>query len=322
MLAGYVTSKSTRLATVTRPKGEIHLNNQVDLNNTANDFESLVRRYLRNQDRQSGPACFAVSGPIYDNSSPGRYLPWPIDGQEIADRLPFSQVRLVNEHIAAAQGLFELKPDRFYTLNEGNPIPNANKGLVTINNSLDETMIVYDGERYSTFVTESPHAGFAPGNQLETELWQYLYAEHSRVEVGDIVSRRGLNRIFRFVSDSGHLELPNWFQEGSVRTGKIVELALAGENETAEETLDIFIDCLASEAADLALRGMTLGGIYLSGSIVSEIVTVLDKGFFMERFTRRGEMEERLLDIPVHVVLEQRTPLIGAACIALGLQPQ
>lgn len=174
MLAGYVTSKSTHLAVVTRPKGEIRFHDQAHLPNTADDFESLLRRYLRNQDQPCGPACFAVKGPVSDNSSLGQYLPWPINGHEIADRLPFTQVRLVNEHIATAQGLFELKPDRFYTLNEGKSVSNGNRGLMTIDDSLGETMIVYDGERYSTYVTEAPHTGFAPANEPETKLWQRL----------------------------------------------------------------------------------------------------------------------------------------------------
>jgi len=64
---------------------------------------------------------------------------------------------------------------------------------------------------------------------------------------------------------------------------------------------------------------MTSGGIYLAGNISNELTTALDKGFFMERFAHRGEVENLLKNIPVKVVMESQTTLLGAAGFVLGI---
>ena len=96
-------------------------------------------------------------------------------------------------------------------------------------------------------------------------------------------------------------------------------MALSGKDETAVRALDIFVDCYASECANLALKGMTLGGIYIGGLIAPGIATVLDKGRFMRRFVKRGKMETLLSQIPVGVIIEERTPLLGAAAVGMTL---
>jgi glucokinase len=99
----------------------------------------------------------------------------------------------------------------------------------------------------------------------------------------------------------------------------ILERALSGKDEIAQRTVDIFIDCYASEAANLALKGMTLGGVYIGGRIAPRIITALDKGRFMERFVKRGKMESMLAKMPVGIIIEDKTALIGAAGMVLNM---
>ena len=67
------------------------------------------------------------------------------------------------------------------------------------------------------------------------------------------------------------------------------------------------------------LNGMTLGGIYVGGAIAPRIITALDKGRFMERFIKRGKMETMLARIPVGIIIEEKTALLGAASIVMGM---
>ncbi len=103
----------------------------------------------------------------------------------------------------------------------------------------------------------------------------------------------------------------------STRPGTLIEKALSGKDADATQTLDIFVDCYASEAANLALKGMTLGGIFIGGLIGPQIITLLDQGRFMERFIKRGKMESLLARMPVSIVIEEKTALIGAGTVAL-----
>ena len=133
------------------------------------------------------------------------------------------------------------------------------------------------------------------------------------------VSFQGLERICSFLIESnGKLEV-DWLTAATDRPSTIIEKALAGSDAIASAAMDLFIDCYASEAANLALKSMTLGGLFVGGAIAPRIVTLLEKGRFMERFVKRGKMERLLTNVPVGIIIEERTALLGAAKVALTL---
>ncbi|MBU1652833.1 glucokinase, partial [bacterium] len=70
---------------------------------------------------------------------------------------------------------------------------------------------------------------------------------------------------------------------------------------------------------NLALKGMTLGGIYIGGLLAPQIITAFDQGKFMRRFIKKGKMESLLAEMQVGVIIEPNTALIGAAVMATRL---
>jgi hypothetical protein len=80
---------------------------------------------------------------------------------------------------------------------------------------------------------------------------------------------------------------------------------------------DMFVSILASEAANLALKILATGGVYLAVDIPMRILKVLLTPRFMESFKRKGRLSELMERIPIHVVIA-RVALIGAA--ARGLE--
>ena len=320
ILAGYVTGESVHLTRVKRRHGELHLlQRQSFTNRDFSDLESILRLYLKSGQDQPLFACFGVAGPVIGGRVSATNIPWHISAAEITEQFSLKRVKLINDLVAAAHGLSELGPDKFYTINEGTRLLEGNIGLIAAGTGLGEAIIYTDGKTHFPYASEGGHAGFAPGNQLETELWEYLYSRAGEVEVENIVSLGGLEAISRFLADTQGSEPIPQPEDGNGHAHRILELALSGENETAVKTLDIFIDCYASEAANLALKGMTLGGIYLGGLVAPQIMTALDKGRFMERFVKGGKMESLLTRIPVRLIIEDKTALLGAAAVALRL---
>jgi glucokinase len=64
---------------------------------------------------------------------------------------------------------------------------------------------------------------------------------------------------------------------------------------------------------------MTTGGVYLGGGIVPRILPLLEEMEFMKSFTNKGRFQELLSGIPVHVILNDKAALLGAALCALEL---
>jgi len=320
ILAGFISGSSVELARVTERKDGIRLVSHTVYNaREFSNFESILRLYLKRSRAEFTVACLGVAGPVIDETVSPTNLPWRLTSEDIKREFGFRKIRLINDVVATAHGLSQLSPEKFYTINRGTKDAKGNVGLIAAGTGLGEAMIMADTGRILPFPSEGGHCDFAPGNQLETELWQYLYSELGRVEVEDIVSFRGLENIFGFLVDMHGCRRGAWLDKAEDRAAMIIEMALSGKDETAVRALDIFVDCHASETANLALKGMTLGGIYIGGHIAPGILTVLDKGRFMRRFVKRGKMETLLSQIPVGVIIEERTPLLGAAAVGMSL---
>ncbi len=321
LLVGYIGASRVDLARVSRRAGEIRLVGFQSFQ--ARDFknlDSILEIYLRKAKKEFGSVCLGVAGPVIKNQVTTTNLQWRISRTSIQKKFAFGEVKLINDVVATAHGLSLLDQDKFFTINNGTPEKNGNIGLMASGSGLGQALIYSDGQAVYPYASEGGHSDFAPGNQLETELWEYLYSELAHVEVEDIVSLIGLERIYRFLVDTQSGVRSDWFETAADRPSAIIEKALSGADETASRTLDVFIDCYASEASNLALKGMTLGGIYISGLIAPRIITALDKGRFLQRFVKKGKMEGMLKKMPVAVIIEERTALLGAASVALSMQ--
>ena len=82
------------------------------------------------------------------------------------------------------------------------------------------------------------------------------------------------------------------------------------------ETLDLFTRFLAIESAQFALKTKATGGIYIGGGIVPKILRMINREVFYENFVQSGRMNPLLQHIPVKVILNEKTPLLGAAYYA------
>lgn len=319
LLTGYIGGTTVDLARVREHGERLELREYVRYHSRDfRDFSSILELYLKKHHHAYTAACFGVAGPVIQNEVTTTNLPWHIAGSHLEKKFSIPQVKLINDIVATAHGLPRLQSDRFFTINGGIKSKSGNLGLIAAGAGLGQALIYSENSHIHPYASEGGHADFAPGNQLELELWEYLYAELGHVEVEDVVSLRGLENTFNFLVETRGMPRPDWFEKAD-RPATIIETALAGTDETSVRALDIFIDCYASEAANLALKGMTTGGIFIGGLIAPQIITALDKGRFMERFVKRGKMEALLAKMPVGVIIEERTALLGAGSLALTL---
>lgn len=321
MIAGYVTANITHLGGVIKQDDRPQI---VNYESFANDdysgFDSILSLYLRKNKRDRETACFGVAGPVIKNVVTTTNLPWVINGEDIKAKYEFDKVTIVNDIVASAKGMFFLKEENFFTINKGVKVENGNFGLISPGAGLGEGLVFYDGEKYCPYASEGGHVGFSPGSQLEIELWEFLYSLKGYVEAEDIISLRGLINIYEFTLMHNRATKADWFKKANDKQSDIIEMALSGKDEIAVKSLDLFVDCFAHEAANLALKGTTLSGIYLGGLIVPKIIPLLDKGRFMEKFVHKGKMENFLANTPVYVIIDDRTALLGAGSIAVGIE--
>ena len=267
-------------------------------------------------------ACFGIAGPVIQNHSRTTNLPWVVDGATLAKRFEIPYVKLLNDLEAMAHGILLLRPDEVEILNVGNPPPqNQALALIAAGTGLGEAILFWNGSRYQPMPSEGGHADFAPNNDDEIELLRHLRSHYLHVSYERVVSGHGLHAIYEYVRDSRKNE-PTWLAE-QIKTGDpaavIATAGLKGQAEIATQALDLFASIYGAEAGNLALKAMALNGVYLGGGVAPKLLAKLKDGTFMKAFTNKGRYARLMTSIPVKVVMNQKTALLGAASIAATL---
>jgi glucokinase len=137
-----------------------------------------------------------------------------------------------------------------------------------------------------------------------------------------VCSGRGLPHIYAFLKEIGHAEEPAWLAARLATAGDstpvIVEAALGHRPcDLCHAALTTFVSVLGAEAGNLTLKVLATGGVYLGGGIPPRILPVIGSAHFTEAFRRKGRFVEFLDRVPVHVILNAKVGLLGAACHGL-----
>jgi glucokinase len=179
----------------------------------------------------------------------------------------------------------------------------------------------WDGSRHHVFASEGGHTDFAPRNDLEVDLLNYLRVRHGHVSYERVVSGPGLVNVFHFLRDTGRGTAPKWLTDEMMHgdpAAVISRTAIEGKCPLSEQALDLFISIYGAEAGNLALKAMATGGVFLGGGIAPKMLPKLAGPLFMQAFVGKGRMQALLEAIPVKVVVNEKTALLGAArCAAV-----
>lgn len=320
ILAGDIGGTNTRLALFELEEG---LLKQVIVEIFhSREFESLdliVQRFIEKHKLRIEYACFGVAGPIKSKRSETSNLAWLVDALQLATELGIKTVELINDLEASAYGIALLEPKDLLVLNEGVPVQGGNVALISAGTGLGEAGLQWDGDHYQPFPSEGGHADFAPRNELEVELFLHLLKQYGHVSFERVLSGPGLYNIYEFLRDTGRGEEPAWLTEQMRRedpSAVISRAALEGSCELCVHTLDLFVSIYGSETGNLALKLMATGGVYVGGGIASKIIQKLKDSTFMKAFVSKGRMKFLLEAIPVRVILNDNTALLGAARLA------
>ena len=281
-------------------------------------LEVIVKEFL-GADKVTA-ACFGVPGPVRDGRLRLTNLPWTLDSRELSANLGIDHVFLINDLEANGYGVAELSHDQIYTLSEGQPSQMGNRALIAAGTGLGEGLLIWNGRTHTPYPSEGGHTDFAPRNENEIDLLRFLQQKYNgRISYERVVSGMGLTNIYEFLREVRGVEEPTWLAERMAEedpNAVITELALAEKSEICEKSLDMFVSVYGSEAGNLALKVLSVGGLYVGGGIAPRILEKLKDGTFMKAFTDKGRLSQLLINMPVRIILESRAALLGAAAYA------
>ncbi len=296
-------------------------------------FELILEDFLKTECKNithPSSACFAVAGPLSNNTAKIMNLSWNISGNKLKNKFEFEQCELINDFAVQIYGIPFLKKSQYSTIQNGSHSEVANNDLHAIvgaGTGLGIARGLISGEKVKVLASEGGHVEYSPKSKLEWELkiWLKNYLKVERISCERIISGTGLSRIAEWrlskpdaqnhplqkyikkikIFDAARKELPQ----------KICNLSKEGD-QLMIEVERIWLGAYASLLGDVALQELCFGGLWISGGTASKHLKNFKSDLFLKQFFDKGRLKDILRRIPINVILDEEFGLFSAACRA------
>lgn len=276
----------------------------------------------------------AVAGPVVDGRAQLTNIPWAVERQQLIAFFPRARVSLMNDMqahgfaavalMAAARGtvlpaglLVEAS-----SLMSSPVFPEGSSCVIAPGTGLGEGLVIWTGDRHVPVPSEGGHCSFAPINDEQMDLLDFLRTEqgHHHVSWERIVSGKfGLPNLYLFVTRRlGIQSVTAGLEQEILEGGQPVQALMAaadGGDPVADKVLELFMSLMGQEAGNLALKVMATGGVFISGGLAQRMKTAL-KGKYLEAFREgmcsKGRFRKILSELPVIFLEDKDTAIKGA----------
>lgn len=283
----------------------------------------IVAEFLREANVQEvSSACLALAGPVAGRKVTLTNLPWAVDADALSLRFNIPRVSLINDFEAVGLGVAALEAADLLPLQQGAEQEHGVRIVVGAGTGLGVAWLTWQGGGYAVHPSEGGHMDFAPTDEVQYALLQYLQQRHGHVSYERIVSGPGLLAIYEFLRDSGRAtpsaELIAAMQAGDGAAAIAGFASEAGES-IATQALALFTQIYGAFVGNVALAALPRGGIYVAGGIAAKIAPQMQSGGFMRAFLDKGRFNGLLSTLPLSIVTNPQIGLLGASLVAQRL---
>ncbi len=259
-------------------------------------------------------ACIGAAGPVLDGICRITNLTWAVRADELC-RVLNCPAFVINDLEAKGNGIHLLPRSDFHYLQTGIP-RTGHAALIAAGTGLGECTLFWDGSRHVAVPSEGGHASFSPSDPTEAALLAYLWETYEHVSWERVVSGTfGFKHIYTFLRDTGRAAGSPDLEALAEQQGygiAVAHFAAAGL-PIAVATMERFVALYGAEAGNLALKTLAVGGVFIGGGIAPKILPWLTQGGFLRAFVAKGRFRHFLEQVPVAVILNEQTALLGAA---------
>jgi len=284
-------------------------------------FIELLRDFLSHAQSQQCPipivAGIAAAGPVLQQRCVVTNLEWVLDTNIISDEINGIPVEIVNDFVAAGQGIRALGSADIETLQGGDPIENNVRAVTGAGTGWGQALMIWCDSRYEIIASEGGHADFAPTNSQQLEFVADLLTHRQRVTIEDVLSGHGLVNIYRFLLRRGN-STPSPSMTRDMENGDEAATICnhASSDAIANEAIQLFAALYGSQLGNLALNCVPHSGLYIAGGIAAKILNENTKAILVQAFLDKEPMRPLLDRIPLYLVTNAHLGLLGAALVA------
>ena len=308
---------NSRLAWIERPAtGEAVIRRQQShVNARFPDFETLLAAFIAECGEISAISllCLALPAPVKGESVKLTNIDWTLRRKRLGEQFDIREVLFINDFQAAALGTTVVEPSKLVTLNDAPVEPLGPRAVIGAGTGLGVAYMHWLQESFRSFATEGGHVDFAPKDDIQEELYDYLEKKYDRVSYERILSGPGLVDLYNFCKEAnGH----------EISAGWVNEEAMLGNNLAAVTTMRLYASIYGAFVGNIVLMFRPTGGIYLVGGVTAKTAYWLQSEFFLDAFLDKGRMSSLAAQTPRYLESPGQTGLKGVIEFALnqGLQ--
>jgi glucokinase len=271
------------------------------------DFANLAPVLRRYRQDQGGPApdgaCVCVAGPVADGVGSLTNLDWSIDRTRLADATGAPVCAILNDLQAQGHAL-ELLPEDSVRLIAKGSSATGSRLVIGIGTGFNAAPVHDAPGGRIVPPCEAGHAAMPVRTDADLRLANFVSTAHGFPAIEDVLSGRGLERIYHWLSREAGSEAEYSAAEIMTR---------APSDPRAEATLRHFIRYMGTVAGNLALIHLPLGGVYFVGGVARAMSPHLHRMGFVEAFRDKGRFAGFMSNFSVSLVVDDFAALTGCA---------
>lgn len=272
-------------------------------------LEDVIRHYMAdNNIVECTAACVAIAGPVRDGVGALTNLDWALDTDTLSHAARCKQSFLINDLQAQGYALANLDDACLQEIIPGKIMGNRARLVIGVGTGFNVAPVVPvpfgPANAVIAPAAEHGHILLPQHTQSDTDLVQHLRKQRSFVSVEDVLSGRGLERVYAF-----HALATN----GPNRNAAEIMAAAAQDDPIALATVADVLRVLGTVAGDLALAHLPFDGLYLVGGVSRALGPYLKSGTFAAAFTDKGRFSDFMSNFSVLLVEDDYAALSGAA---------
>ncbi|GGD64187.1 glucokinase [Lacimicrobium alkaliphilum] len=276
-----------------------------------NDFDTIsdaIEHYCSGHaDTEFVAGCIAIACPVDKDVIKMTNHHWQFSKSQLQQDLGLNWLGVINDYTAISMSLPQLSGDQKLQIGGGAPVENQPIAVFGPGTGLGVGHLVMTTEGWMSLDGEGGHVDFAPTDEMDLVVWQFLRTKYGHASAEEVLSGRGLVQIYQAIAE--HQERFADLTEPA----DITERALGNRCDLCVATLHQFCRIMGSFAGNLALNLGTFGGVYIAGGIASRFVDFLVHSEFRTRFEAKGRFAPYVADIPTYLITEPEHGLIGTS---------
>jgi len=279
-------------------------------------LETVLRQYLADEgDVDTAAACIAVAGPVRDGQATMTNLDWQIDEATLARAAKAEKVSILNDLQAQGYAIGHLKEGSVRPIiaaPDDRSNPAATALVVGVGTGFNAAPVFETASGRFVPPSESGHANLPIRTAQELGLCTYVSNAHGFPAVEDVLSGRGLERVYSYLGEEA--------SDPRALSGKEIITAFEQDSDPrAAEAVRLFTRIFGTVCGNLSLIQLPFAGVYLVGGMSQALAPHLATAGFTDAFKDKGRFAGFMANFPVSVIEDDYAALIGSAAHINGM---